>query len=477
MTHTASFEEHARASITGAAPRTTTLPLGPVILLSLLAICLISLPNLLDPMTRHDDYPALLGDAELFWGKTLHEGRWLNYIWHLRGVMTPSWVNFAVYQALWAVLAASLAVGAMGHDKRPFFVTVMALFILVSSPATLISLWFNTLIPGLAVVALYAVLGCTLSQRTHRMLLPLFVVVSFWAYTTYPLILLAVCLVRTKNRSFRDLFGLMTLFVLSFALAILLTYTLNWQVHGVFGVPLDEWRSATPATGIAGLIDNLPVLLHTFKTLMVLGSYNFIPAAYFHVGLLIAATIALIRLAPREALYLHAGLLAGLALTILQVLKLGAMAPPRAFIFAWIFYAVIVVRAAALLSNHPGLGGRIARNLAMLVVLSYLLQTFNQYTIYRPWQTETRAMADVVRSHDGPVLVYGDVLTLDSAKGAHVQSDLALDFRMQQLTGTGVTLCARTPDICAELKSTQNALLVEVLTLGDVVQLGPARNH
>jgi hypothetical protein len=252
------------------------------------------------------------------------------------------------------------------------FQIVMALFILVSSPATLISLWFNTLISGLAVVALYAVLGCTLSQRTHRALLPVFVVVSFWAYTTYPLILLAVCLVRTKNRSFRDLFGLMTLFVLSFALAILLTYTLNWQVHGVFGVPLDEWRNAAPATGIAGLIDNLPVLLNTFKTLMVLGSYNFIPAAYFHVGLLIAATIALIRLAPREALYLHAGLLAGLALSTLQVLKLGAVAPPRAFIFAWIFYAVIVVRAAALLSNTPGLTGRIARNLSLLVVLSYM---------------------------------------------------------------------------------------------------------
>ena len=477
MTHTASFEDTARAHIIGAAPRTTSLPLGPVILLSLLAICLISLPNMLDPMIRHDDYPALLGHPELFWDKTLHEGRWLNYIWHLRGVVTPAWLNFAVYQALWAVLAASLAVAAMGHDKRSWFVTVLALFILVSSPATLISLWFNTLIPGLAVVALYAVLGCTLPQRTHRALLPLFVVVSFWAYTTYPLILLTVCLLRSENRSLRDLFGLMTLFVFSFALAILLTYTINWQVHGIFGVPLDDWREATPATGIAGLIDNLPVLLATFKALMVNGSYNFVPAAYFHIGLLIAATLVLIRLAPREALYLHAGLIAGLGLTILQVLKLGAVAPPRAFIYAWIFYAVIVVRAAALLSNHPGLAGRIARNLALLVVLSYLLQTFSQYSIYRPWQAETRAMADVIRNHDGPVLVYGDVLTLDSARGAHVQYDTALNSRMEQLTGRGVTLCARKPDLCATQAASGNAMKIEVLTLGDVVQLGPAQNR
>jgi len=28
------------------------------------------------------DYPAFFGDAPVFWNKTLHEGRMLNYIWH-----------------------------------------------------------------------------------------------------------------------------------------------------------------------------------------------------------------------------------------------------------------------------------------------------------------------------------------------------------------------------------------------------------
>ena len=457
------------------------LRLWPVVAITLMAIFAISLPNLIDPFIRHDDYPALFAEAHWFWGKTLHEGRWVNYFWHLRGLVTPSWLNFALYQALWAVLAATLAVAAMGRDGRPWFVTVLALFILVSPPAIFISLWFNTLIPGLAIVTLYAVLGCRIPQKTHRVLLPFFVIISFWAYTTYPLILLAVCLMRTEKRSMRDLIGLCALFVLSFAAAVLLTYTVNWQVHGVFGVPLDDWREATPAADLAGMVANLPILGETFKTLVVRSSYNFVPAAYFHVIMLAGATLVMIRMAPREVLYLHAGLWMGIALVVLQVLKLGVVVPPRTFIFAWMFYAVIVVRAAALLSSPPdlwgGLGGRMARNLALLIVLSYLLQTFNQYTIYRPWQAETLAMAQVVGASDGPVLVYGDVMTLSSAKAAYVQSDMALTFRMQQTTGRKVILCHSAPDECAEVETYRQrdnklpALRVEVTTTGEQTRL------
>lgn len=460
------------------------LPLWKVIVVTLLAICVISLPNLIDPFLRHDDYPALFAEAQWFWNKTLHEGRWLNYVWHLRGVVTPSWLNFAIYQALWAVLSACLAVGAMGHQGQSWFTIVLALFIVVSPSATFISLWFNTLIPGLAIVTVYALLGCWASQRTLRVLLPVFVIVSFWAYTTYSLLLLAVCLMHTRYRSLRDLFGLMTLFVLSLTAAVLLTYTLNWQVHGVFGIPLDSWRNATPASDIAGMVANLSVLGDTFKTLMVMGSYNFIPAAYFHIGLLLTSSLVMIYYSPREALYLQAGLWAGLALIVLQVLKLGVGVPPRAFIFAWVFYAVIVVRAAALLSLAPGLAGRLMRNSTMLVVLSYLALTFNQFTIYRAWQAETRALGTALNKVDpaitGPVLVYGNVMTLDSAKAAFIQKDLALTFRIQQLTGHRVVLCHSAPETCTEIKTSRLAaglptpIEVEVETRdGDVRMRGP----
>lgn len=82
---------------------------GAVFWLCLAAIFGMSLPNLIDPMIRYDDYPALFAEGDLFWEKTLNEGRWVNYIWHLREIVTPAWLNFAIYQAFWALFAASLA--------------------------------------------------------------------------------------------------------------------------------------------------------------------------------------------------------------------------------------------------------------------------------------------------------------------------------------------------------------------------------
>ena len=426
---------------------------------SLLAIFVVSAPNLIDPFIRHDDYPALFGEPQFFWGKTLQEGRWLNYLWHLRGIVTPAWLNFAAYQILWALLAAALAVTAMGREGHPWFIAALALFILGSAPATLISLWFSTLLPGLAIVALYAVLGCWLSQRSLRVLLPLFVIISFWAYPTYAFILLAVCLMRTKDRSVVDLLRLMLLFIGSFAAAVLLTYTINWYVHGIFGVPLADWREATPASDLSGMLANLPDVLETFRLLLAVNSYNFLPAGYFHIGLLIVATGVIIKHAPKEALYLHAGLWAGVALMVLQSLKLGVVVPPRAFSFIWIYYAVIVVRATAMLSKNPNLAGRLMRNCTLLIALSYLLQTFFQYTAYHPWQTETRLFADKLRRLDPaverPVLVYGDVTTLDSAKAVSLQSDLGLTFRIQQLTGHKVVLCHSAPKACTNVEQTR----------------------
>ncbi|HCI07745.1 MAG TPA: hypothetical protein DE314_10395, partial [Sulfitobacter sp.] len=49
--------------------------LKAVFLLCIAAIGAMSLPNLLDPMIRYDDYPALFAEGDLFWEKTLNEGR------------------------------------------------------------------------------------------------------------------------------------------------------------------------------------------------------------------------------------------------------------------------------------------------------------------------------------------------------------------------------------------------------------------
>ena len=173
-----------------------------------------------------------------------------------------------------------------------------------------------------------------------------------------------------------------------------------------------------------------------------------------------------------------------MALIVLQVLKLGVIAPPRTFNFAWVFYAVIVVRATALLSVTLSLGGRLMRNLSLLVVLCYMLVTFIQYSIYRPWQAETRALGIILNKEDPtaqrPTLVYGDVMTLDSVKAAYIHDEMALTFRMQQLTEHRIVLCHSAPETCTQIKTSRRAaglpisIKVEVETRGDEIRLsGP----
>ena len=223
--------------------RSQHLALGSTFLVILVSVMIMSGLNLADPMIRHDDYPALFADAPAFWNKTLHEGRWLNYIWHLREAITPAWLNFAVYQTSWALFVAALAVVFTGPKGANWFTVVLALLMMVSPSAMLISMWFNTLMPGLAIVALFAMLACRVSGRTLRVLLPGFVIISFMAYTTYPLLLLAVCIAKTEDRSRRDLFGLMLLFCASFALAVVMFM----RSIGRFTV-FSEFRSPTGAS-------------------------------------------------------------------------------------------------------------------------------------------------------------------------------------------------------------------------------------
>lgn len=430
--------------------------LARVWLIALAALAAISLPNLADPMIRHDDFPALLAQPEGFWAKTLHEGRWLNYLWHLRGLVTPSWLNFALYQALWALVAACAAVQVAGRGAPLPAAALTALLILVAPPATLISLWFNTLIPGLALVALYAWLGTWARPRAMLALMPVFVVLSFMAYTTYPLLVLTLCLISRRARGPRDLAVVLALFAASFAGAVLAVYTLNLAVHGVFGVPLADWRQASPASDLAGLRANLPLLGTSLAGLAEKASFGFAPMVWLHIGLFAASAAVLLRRVPGEAVYLLAGLAVGLALVAVQVLKMGALVPPRGFLFVWLIHALMAGRAVQLLAAGAAL--RLLRGAVLLVVGSYGLQTFVQYTTYRGWQAETRALVAQAAGADR-VEVSGDVLALRSARAAFVQTPAALGYRFAQLGGGAVVLC--TPERAANA-CTGDGLRVEI---------------
>ncbi|MEM6730324.1 MAG: hypothetical protein AAF658_02140 [Myxococcota bacterium] len=124
-------------------------PLWSIVVICALALLAASAPNLLDPLIRHDDYPALLGMHEMYYTKTLTEGRWINYLWHQRDVITPSWLNFAIYQIVWATFGAGLAVTALGRHTHPLYTVLLAVLIVIAPPALMISMWFNTLFPSM----------------------------------------------------------------------------------------------------------------------------------------------------------------------------------------------------------------------------------------------------------------------------------------------------------------------------------------
>jgi hypothetical protein len=424
--------------------------LWPTLRVTLVALLVIASPNLIDPMIRFDDYPALFADPAGYWHKTKDEGRWLGYLWHLRDVTTPAWLNHALYQLCWATIAASLgALTFRGHENAGWFAAVAALLVLVSPSALLISLWFNTLLPGIAIVAVYAVLAHFTSAMTLRALMPVFVILSFMSYTNYPLLILAIAALRTEDRSIRDLALLLAFFVVSFAAAVLTVYAINYQVHGVFGVHVADWRNATPASDLAGIVENFPILAETVRDYVTKITFQFEPAIYFHLGLLLGSTVILVRRVPLEAAYLFAVMAVGVAILLLQVLKMGLFVPTRACLIIWLIYALIVARATHLVSLDRRFVGRMARNCALLIIGSYGLQSIIHYSAYWDWQEDTRVLAADLQTVEGRVVVADDVLPLASAQKAFILDTRGLAWRLKQLTGRDVAVCLDGSGCCA----------------------------
>ncbi|MEM7319364.1 MAG: hypothetical protein AAF408_10140, partial [Pseudomonadota bacterium] len=415
-------------------------------------LLLASFPQLADPFIRHDDYPALLAAPGGFYEKTLHEGRWLNYWWHLRGAVTPPWLNFAVYQLFWAAFCAGTAIASCGRDAPRAYVALLSILLALSVPAMLISLWFNTLLPGLGLMAAFALMATRLSPRTMRLLLLVFVPVTLTAYTTYPLMLLCICLVMPgQTRSLKDLMVLIGMFALSFALGMLSIYTLNLFEHGVFGIPMAEWRNPNPAQDLASFASNLAIAGASLLKAARVSAFDMIPLMAVHVGILVAVMGILFRRDRWFAIYILSGAAAGIGLLCLQVLMSGVALPERATGFVWMLYVIGAARALLLCRDDKNPAERWLRLALMIVAASYMIQTVKQYSTYVAWQSETRAMADILGPGTDPVYVTGNFKSLASAQEAHVQEARGLRLRLHYLTGRWITDCAETPQHCPDI--------------------------
>lgn len=435
----------------------TRAPLLVTIAVTYAVLMAASFAMLQDPFVRHDDFPALLADPQGYWVKTLDEGRWVNYLWHLRGFILPSWLAFALYQLLWSVFAAAAAINACGPRARASVTVPIALFIMVAPPAAMISTWFNTLLPGMAIVALFALLVLRFGAQRMRIWLLVFVPVTLMCYTSYPLLLLALLLTAHDTRhSLRDLAGLMALFVSSFALGMLAIYGLNWVYHGVFGIPMAEWRQPNPITDMASFLANLDQVGNFMLRTLDAFSHDFAPLAWVILATLFFGLVLLARHQGWVSGYIAAGLMAGFGLVLLQILRTGVLMSPRVLIFAWVLLAALLARMIQLAETHHALGLRLLRGGVALIAASYALNIAQMYLSYTPWQTETRALAHSLSDQDTPLWITGDAMLVPSADSIQLQNPRGLSMRLAYLTGRKVHDCSVGADsdpACAALEN------------------------
>ncbi len=423
--------------------------LALVVLSTWVVLLLVSgLPQITDPFLRHDDYPALLLRAEDFYSKTLEEGRWINYWWQLRPVQTPAWLNYQIYTLGWAVFAAAAALHVYGTSQLGYSICLAAL-IALSPQSTLISLWFNTLIPGMWLIATYAVLTLWLSPFAGRALLLIFVPLSLLTYSTHPLMLLAICLMREdQRRSSRDLVGLVLLFVGSFALGLLLIYTLNWYAHGIFGIRLAEWRNSNPAESLGDLMANLPMVRTYLGWVFDSMGFNDPRLMKVNAVLILASLGLLFRLRRAEALYILSGAGIGLALLSLHTLMEGVFIPFRATTFVWVFFAVALSRAAYLAGLHSGRTASVALIVIVTFTVSVASCVRTYYRAHEVWQASTETLSRAVPPRTSSIFVFGPYLGLAGSFEAKLQHAMALQFRLEHLTGATVTDCSASPVAC-----------------------------
>ncbi len=417
----------------------------------ILALLVLNLPQVIDPFVRHDDFPGLLGFHEYAYGKALDEGRWLNYWWHLRPVFWPAPVNFFLYLCAWGIFSAATSLAVLDRSAETWHKVYFALFLASSVPAFLISNWFNTLLPGLWVVTLYALSVLFLPHRFALVLLVPAVSLSFMAYTTYPFTLLTLILLSQKApKSIHGLSVSLGMFFVSVTLALLLIFTLNSYYHGVFGIPVAEWREPTPVRSTADLMVNLEKV----KIYLMDGPKFFGGGSpYFGVIQLVSfvtAWIILLRYQSYLAFLVFVAVMGGLGPLLLNFLLSGVVVPSRALGWLWILVGFTYTSASIPLMQFGGLVARVVRvALLCILLIQATLIVRSTYFEFPTWQRVTRDIANSVPENTEVIYIYGNYMDLEGADGdVRIQSEKGLTWRLTYLTGANVFLCDENPSSC-----------------------------
>ena len=399
--------------------------------------------NVGDPFVRHDDFPAVFGEEADYYGKTLSEGRWLNYWWVARPVLWSTQVNFVLYLLGWSIFSAGFATHAFGRNAGPFFGArvLLAALIVLTPQAFNIAQWFNTVVIGVWVLAGYALVCVFAPRRVAIGALLIFSPFAFSAYNTYPFYMLAMLMCRFDlDRSWRDYFLVLSVFALAFALGLLMAYSLNWTYHGVFGVRIEEWRQPNYITNLSDLIGNLDVLVTFLGNLVRNFGLGNIGLGYPLFMLAMLSLLVLMRRDMMLLVYTVSPILLGMGLLASYVLVTGVFLPVRATVFVWIVLSFSLVASVRIVGTSP-IRQWIGFGVLATIVVLLGLRFDDRYRILQIWQGSTADLAARIPVDTGRIVIYGNPASYKGAREVGLQTVEGLSYRIRYLTGKPAVMC------------------------------------
>ncbi len=399
-----------------------------------------------DPFLRHDDYPVTVGQADLYWWKTLAKGRWLTWAFALRPWPTAPATVFALYMALWCLAAAFVGVGVFRGDRWPVRAGLLAAAVAAMPQAAFISGWPGATLPAVACLAGVAGVAALGSGRAMRGALAGLTALALMAHTAAALLLLLVALgAGPRGRTGATLAA----FGLGLALGLGAMLGLNWAVHGAPRLETASWLAERPAEDLAGLVANLRLAAEAAVAAwgrMALGTG---PVA---LGLAALAALAAATLWRRDVGALAALALGGaaaLALAAAPTVLDGVVPPTRATGHLWLWPALALALAAR--AAPPAQGAVFAGALAVMAAMGAVYWPAVLERAPAEYRAATRALADRIAAEEGAerLLIAGQVHGM--AEAAFLQSGTGLAFRLARLTGLETHLCApQTQDIATD---------------------------
>ena len=365
-----------------------------------LALFAASPANFLDPIAGFDDYTTLFGWLDAYYGKTLSEGRWVNFLWQYFVGPIDRHAAFLFVILSWCAICGLIAASVFREDSRPLRAILFAVAMAVAPPFAKFAAWSNTVVPVLTVLLTYGMIAAWARPAVSAAALLVFAPIGLMTYTTSPMIMALALALCADWRGLRRGVGMVGLIAAGVALGVLTIYAATWEVHGVFGMVADSWREATAVKSAGDLVANADKAAEKFTGNLLALVH---PAVLVGFLMLIGAPFAAYAVIPRLALPIFAVLGSGLGLLMLNFLLSGVSFPLRALPFFWLGIAALFALMAREATRRWIAGCALAALVLMVIGGEYYWSRFNANV--GSFQTLTAELGEEVEAvvpGDGP---------------------------------------------------------------------------